>query len=179
MELALAPLPLLNTDLFESCHSPFKGIRYSKRTTINLPFTLMSHIEKINVYNSTGQMIPTPIEKSIKAVCQHELVEKYLKSSNVSGGVIYECSRLKIYGTLYQCEQYIILPESTNSSLVLGRIEKLLCCQEYAYFIYQRNAVSYCPKTDLFIVKGLPEYDLIASHHLADYRPLEAKFYRI
>ena len=175
----LAPLILLNTDSFESGHAQHKGTRQSKRTSVNPLFTMISQNERLSVYNSTGHMIPMAIQKKIKKVSRDNLVQTYLQSFKVPGGIMYQCSKMTIYGTTYKSGEYLILPESTNSSLVIGKICSLLCCQEYAYFKYQRNATSYCPKTDLYYVKGLPEYDIVASHHLADYRPLQAKFYNI
>lgn len=90
---------------------------------------------------------------------------------------MYECSKLSVFGTEYKRDQYIILPQSTNVSLVFGKIAKLLCCEEYAYFLYQKSIPRYCQKTDLhFIVEHQQDlnFELIASHHLPDFRPLES-----
>ena len=53
----LAPLVLLNTDLFESKHSPYKDIRKSKRNSKNVLYTLITNDEQRSVYHSTGQFI--------------------------------------------------------------------------------------------------------------------------
>ena len=50
----LAPLRLLNTDLFESSHSEKNHIRKAKKCSINVLYTMMHNEELRNVYNLTG-----------------------------------------------------------------------------------------------------------------------------
>ena len=75
-----APLPLLNTNLFESVHSPFKQLRIAKRTSVNVLYTLISHHEKLRVYYATGELNPTDIEKSVEKASEDELVQEYLNT---------------------------------------------------------------------------------------------------
>ena len=68
--------------------------------------------------------------------------------------------------------QYVILPFSTNSTMVFGRIMKLLCDEKFAYFQYRETSSYYDEKTDLHIITDNDEVDVIASHHLSDYRSI-------
>ena len=54
----LAPLPLLNTDLFESIHPSYKTIRVKKRSSVNVLHTLITNHEKLSVYHSSNDIIP-------------------------------------------------------------------------------------------------------------------------
>ena len=54
--MALAGVVLLNTDLFESKHRPNKDIRRLKRSSVNVIYTMITHDEKLSVYNSTGSV---------------------------------------------------------------------------------------------------------------------------
>ena len=78
----LAPLVLTNTDLFESVHNPYKNIRRTKRTSKNVLYTLISHNEQLSVYHATGKMITSQVEKSIKHVCNDDIVKEYLQNFN-------------------------------------------------------------------------------------------------
>ena len=168
----LAPLPLLNTDLFESIHSPYKNIRHAKRSSVNILYTLTSQHEYSSVYHSTGDMIPTPIEKTIVRVSEDNRVQKYMKNNKIVGGAIYECSKMSIFGTVYKAGQFVILP-STNDCLAFGKIIKLLSCEFNAYFLYKKTIAVYCSNTDLYMIHEHEDYDIIPSHHLADFRPLQ------
>ena len=81
----LAPLPLLCTDAFESCHSPYKQCRTQKRTSVNVLKTLITHHEKLSVYHATSEMIPTPVEKTIHKQCLSPIATEYMKNSKVYG----------------------------------------------------------------------------------------------
>ena len=120
----LAPQPLLATDRFESIHSIFKPIRKAKRTSINPLYTMMSHYERLNVYNSTSQMKPDEIEKTIKSECHDKLSSDYIKKNEVQGGKLYECTKMSVYNTAYRVDQFVILPGSKNTNILLAKIHK-------------------------------------------------------
>ena len=86
---------------------------------------------------------------------------KFLEVSKVQGSVLYECNNLSVFGTSYKVGQYVILPNSTNASLCLGKITKLLCCEKYAYLLYEKTRSEYCTKTDLFMINELKRFDVI------------------
>lgn len=115
-------------------------------------------------------MIPSPIEKIIKKVSEDIFVRRYMKKYKIVK-VMYECSKLSIFGTMYKQGHFVILP-SRNDCLAFGRIVKLLSCGENAYFLYKRNVSLHCSKTDLYMLTEHEDYDIIPSHHLADFRPL-------
>ena len=77
-----------------------------------------------NFYGYLSEMLSDAIKKTIQKICSDQVVLKYLKSSNVPGGILYECSKIEVFGTEYKKGQYIILPKSTNASLFFGKIEK-------------------------------------------------------
>ena len=160
-------------DFFERGHSDLKGIRMAKRTSVNPLFTMISEHEHLSVYNTTSELIPSPIDTTIIKVSEDTHVLDYTKKVKVAGGIIYECSKVEVFGTPYNKEQFIILP-STNDSLVFGQIVKLLSSTDSVYFLYQKTHSVYCPKKDLYMVENLPAFSVIPSQHLADYRPLEA-----
>ena len=169
----LAPLPLLNTDMFESKHSPYKQIKTAKRTTVNLLFTLINQDERRSAYYASGQILSPSIEKNILKVCNHKVAQEYLRKVNVTGGILYQCSQISVHGTQYKVGKYVILPQSTNSHPLFGKISMLLCCEEFCYLMCQRTSASYCSDTDLYIVKELQDFDIFPAHHLADFHPLE------
>ena len=115
----LGPTPLTATDLFESNHSHFKQIRRVKRTSKNVLYTLITNHEKVSVYNSTSEMFPSAIERTIKKIAKEKLVQDFLKSNKVSGKVLYECSKLSVYGTEYKRNTYIVLVRFISSSSIL------------------------------------------------------------
>ena len=139
--------------------------------------TLIKNHENLSVYFSTGEMLSSPVETNITKVSTDIVVEDYLESEKIAGPLL-ECSKLSIFGTEYRVGHYIILPSSTNECFVFGRIVKLLCDEENAYFMYHESIPKYCPKTDLYFVDERPKkrrhYDIIMAHHLPDYRPLES-----
>ena len=49
----LAPLVMLNTDLFESQHSEYKTIRQKKRNSVNPLLTLITNHERLSVYRQS------------------------------------------------------------------------------------------------------------------------------
>ena len=139
---------------------------------------MITHSENRSVYNLSGQIVPFSIEKCVKNICDDQIVKDYIKNNEVAGEVIFECKKLTIFGTMYKKGHYIILPESTNEHYVFGLIVKLLSCEDYAYFLYKKCVPTYCPKTDLFFIneqqQKLQKIDIILSHQLPDYRPLES-----
>ena len=169
----LGPAPLLSTDRFEAKHQPLKEARKKKRCSVNPLSTVANQDERLSVYHSTGQMIPTNIEKRIKKQCHDKTALSFLESYEVSNGVLYECSTLKVFQTNYQKEQFVLLPGSKNSDLLVGKIEKLLCCSDYGYLLYRNMQAEYCPKVDLLFVKDTNEFDVIPTHWLCDPRPLQ------
>ena len=102
-----------------------------------------------------------------------ERIMNFLKSAKVPGSILYECKTLSAFGTAYKKGQYVILPESTNTFLCLGKILKLLCCQTYGHLLYKRTYSQYCTKTDLFIVKEVEKFDVIPTYQVADPKPLQ------
>ena len=66
---------------------------------------------------------------------------------------------------------FVILP-SRNDSLKFAKILKLLCCETYAYFLYKKTISTFCSKTDLHMITEYEDFDIIASNHLEDFRPL-------
>ena len=159
----------------ESGHGPYKHIRVIKRSSVNMPQTLIKQQESLSVYHSTGDILSSSIQKDIIKVCEHHIVKHYTTRNQVLGGVIYECKKLSIFGTKYNVGHYIILPESTNEAIVFGRIVKLLACKEYAYFLYEKHIPTHCSKTDLYFVTKKQKHiqGIILSHQLPNFRPLE------
>ena len=81
---------------------------------------------------------------------------------------MYECSKIAVFGTNYKKGQYVILPGSRNAILLLGKIEKLLCCLNFGYVLYRKVRSEYCSNTDLFFVNDTDQLDILAIHQLAD-----------
>ena len=169
----LAPLPLLCTDVFEQQHSPYKQCRVRKRTSVNILKTLLTHHEKLSVYHATTELIPTPVEKKIRKPCLSPVAKEYMKQSKIHGSTLYECSFLKVYGTQYQKNQFVILNGSTNKLPSFGQIQTLLCCEKKGYVLYNRTSSEYCDKTDLFFVTVQDQQEITAISYLADYHPLQ------
>ena len=136
--------------------------------------TLTEQNERINVYNhSTGNMFPMKIEKNIKKVCSDEVVLDFLKTSRVYGDVLFECTKLLIFGTQYHRGQYVLLPETTNTYPSFGKIMKLLYSEnEFAFLKYQKTSNSYCSATDLYFITLKEDYGIICTKHIADFHPL-------
>ena len=91
-------------------------------------------------------MMPFGIDKKIRGIATDKTVSEYLKSNKVVGEKLYVCDNLSVYGTDYIRGQYVILPNSTNSSMMFGRIVKLLCDEEFAYIEYRKT--SSCSSTE-------------------------------
>lgn len=70
-------------------------------------------------------------------------------------------------------EPQVILPESTNTSPIFGKIFKILCCQKEGYIYYQEMKSSYCPKSDLYFVSDTENFDMLPCLHLPSYHTLE------
>ena len=117
-----------------------------------------------------SDMFPTPIEKTIKKICNDKTVKSFLKANKVNGGLLYQCRNLSVYGTQYMRHNYIVLPGSRKNNMQFGKIVELLCSTNYAYFKYEETTATYCPDSDLHFVQGEHKYKVIAQHHLPDYR---------
>ena len=132
----------------------------------------MSQDERLSVYNSSGQMFKSTIEKNITKLCTDKFVTKYAKKIKIQE-IFYECSKLSVFGTEYKHGQYIILPDSTNASPLFGKIYKLLTCGKKCYLYYQLTSAIYCSKTDLFMITEEQKFDILPSFQLPDYHIIE------
>ena len=158
----------------ESKHQPLKNIRTKKRTSVNTKFTMISHDEQLSAYHATGQMLPSVVEKTILKVCSDKVVLDYQKMFKVPGNKLHLCSKLSVFSTDYYVGQYIVLPSSTNAAPKFGKIQKLLSCTKFAYFMYKKTQNVYCPKSDLYIITEDKDCDLVPQHKLPCYYPLNA-----
>ena len=86
----------------------------------------MSNNERVSVYNSTSDMVVTPIERTITKISKSPIVADYIGKHNVSGGIIYTCSKISVFGTNYREGQVVILPNSDNKLMEFGEIVELL-----------------------------------------------------
>ena len=168
-------MPLTNSDGFESHHSPLKAARQNKRCSINVLFTVIKQDERRSTYYSTGNIIPSDIEKFVTKICRDEKVLSFIDSSMAEGEILYECSRLSMFGTAYKLNQYVILPQSKNEILLLGKITKLLCNTNYGYLLCQNMSTEYCQKSDLFFLKDTDQFEVVPLHWLSDPRPLQVE----
>ena len=132
-----------------------------------------THQEKLSVYHATTEMMPTSVEKKIRKQCLAPIATAYEKKFKVHGGVLYECTFLKVFGTQYFKDQYVLLDGSTNKLPCFGKIKTLLCCEKKGYLIYFKTSSKYCCKSDLFIINVQDQQEITAVHHLADYHPLQ------
>lgn len=130
--------------------------------------------ERVSAYQATSEMIPTAIERTIKKVCNNQIITDYMKSLKTRDKVLYECSNVKIYGTSYRKGQFVLLPGSTNSLPKFGKITKLLSSEECGYFMYRKTRNSYDHNFDVYIIEEQQEFEVIAAHHLACFHPLES-----
>ena len=153
-------------------HSRHKHVRKVKRSSINPLYTMSSNDERLQVYNATSNLIATPIERKIVKISDSDIVAGYIEKHNITGE-IYTCSYLSVFGTDYQKDQVVILPESDNNRMEFGKIIELLSCQENAYVMYKKMSSIYCPMSDLYFLEELEAIDLIPTHQLACFRPLE------
>ena len=110
---------------------------------------------------------------NIAKICENEIVNNYLKKHNKEGLVIYECTKLVIHRTAYKKGHIIVLPNSNSYSMQFGKIVDLLVCKNYAYFLFKNIRSTYCPMTDLYFLEEIESYDMIPSHQLGCFRPLE------
>ena len=111
------------------------------------------------------------MERNIVRECRDEIALKYMEDFSISK--LYECSNLSRFGTAYKKDAYVILPESTNTLLSVGRIEKLLCDTDYGYLLYEKNQCEYRSDIDLFMIDGLNHYFVIPIHQLPEPIPLQ------
>ena len=149
-------------------------MRQAMRNSKNVQYSLMQQNERLCVYHSTNGLIPNEIEKNIKKTCNNEIVTEFLKTAKVHGGIFYECSMLVIHGTQYHKGQFVILPGSTNSHPIFGRIVKLLCDSKFGYFMYEETSNVYCPDMDFFMIKIEKVKDVVKAKHISSHLPLEA-----
>ena len=77
-----------------------KDIRRDKKTSVNVPFTLISHDERTTVYNLSNKMFPRKLEKKVHGVCHAKLAKEYAK--NLGTEILYECSKMSNYNTEYK-----------------------------------------------------------------------------
>ena len=63
----------------------------------------MTNDERTSVYNASGQIVPNAIEKTIVKICNDPIAEEYIRNSNISGSLLYECSNILFYGTQCKC----------------------------------------------------------------------------
>ena len=59
---------------------------------------------RVNVYNSTNQIMPFGIEKNIKAIATDDIIMKYIETNKVVGDKMYQCNHLSVFGTDYKRE---------------------------------------------------------------------------
>ena len=121
-------------------------------------------------------MFASAVEKTIKDLCTDKIALDYLKTQK-DIKALYECSKMSVFQTEYKRDQYVVLPNSTNSKPLFGKIFKLLCCDQgkHSFLYYQKVNSMYCSKTDLFIVSDCGFFDIIAIEHLADFHTLEVR----
>ena len=82
-------------------HKPIKEEKEAARTTVNLLKTLITHDERVSVYNFSDKMFPNVLEKKIKGICRNKLAIEYVKTHE-SIDMLYECSKISIYNTEYK-----------------------------------------------------------------------------
>lgn len=142
------------------------------RTSVNLLWTLISQDERLSVYNASSELVSSAMENTITKVYSDEVVKNYVKTLKLPK-VLYECSKLSIYGTDYRPDQFILLPESTNVKPVFGRISKLLSCQKFGYLYYEKTVSTYSPGADIFMIRGTEEFYIVPCQQLPTYRTIE------
>ena len=118
-------------------------------------------------------MIPSNVENTIIRKCNEKIVNDFIATFPVPLDTLYECSHLSSFGTPYKKQQFIILPESKNQSILFGKIEKLLTCTKNGYILYQKMYSEYSEDLDLFFVYETNEFDVVPLEWLADPRPLQ------
>lgn len=137
---------------------------------------MISNDERTSVYNFSTSLLPSMIEKSIKDNFTDKIAMDFIERQN-SLRAFYECSTLSVYSTEYKRGQYVLLPYSTNTNPLFGKVVKLLCCDKgkYGYLYYQKTKSSYSKDIDVFMVVDKDEFDIIATMQLAYFHPLEVK----
>ena len=140
---------------------------------VNVLHTLISNDERLSVYNATTEMIPSALEKNISKRCTDELVKDFVKTLP-SPKILHECSKLSVHNTEYKNGQFVILPESSNTLPVFGKILKLLSCEKFGYLYIQNTSNKYCPKTDLFYLTETQQFRIVPCMQLPCYHTLEA-----
>ena len=68
----------LCTTFLISKHSPYKEIRQTKRTSVNVLYTLITNDERASLYNASGQIIPNVVEKTIVRICIDDIAKEYI-----------------------------------------------------------------------------------------------------
>ena len=134
---------------------------------------MISHDERLSAYNASTDMISSPLEYSIIKRCSDGIVENFVKTLPTPK-ILYECSKLSVHGTEYQHGQFVVLPESSNTLPVFGKILKLLSCEQFGYFVIQNTSNKYCSKTDLYFVIENQQFTVVPCLQLPSYLPIEA-----
>ena len=131
--------------------------------------------ERLSVFYSTGELIPSKLDRSIEKISNNETVVEFLKRNKVDGGYIYSCNRLEVFGTEYKVGNYIVLPESKNSNVQFGQIIELLSCESHGYLLLMKMLSEYCENTDLYFLTEQPIYEVIPTYQIHEYHPLEVE----
>ena len=140
---------------------------------MNVLYTLIWHDERLSAYNASTEMIPRSLEYTMKKRCTDNIVKDFVKKLP-STRVIYECSKLSIHGTEYKPGQFVVLPESSNSLPIFGKIYKLLACEKFGYLMFQKTSNKYCPNADLYFLTETQEFEIVPCMQLPSFHTLEA-----
>ena len=68
---------------------------------MNTLFTMISNDERISVFNLSGPMFPSIIETDVKGLCNDKIALDYATTLRETK-LLYECSKMSIYGTDYK-----------------------------------------------------------------------------
>ena len=171
----LAPLPLLATDLFESCHSFLKWMRIEARSSRNLLYTISKKDGLLSAYHAAGSAVPPDTKVTgLKQVTDSKILSKHCHSTQS----LFECRSMTVFGTSYKKNSYVILPNKSSpwqQDLAVGKIVKLLVTDSEEPLLYTHHCEShYDQYFDLFVIKPIDFYELIAVKHLRDFLPLES-----
>lgn len=84
-------------------------------------FTIANNDERLSTYNSISGIVPKTMESNIKNICTDSVVKEYQKKLKCPK-VIYECTKLTVYGTEYKPEQFgssLSLPCNYPSNILI------------------------------------------------------------
>ena len=99
---------------------------------------IKSIVLDIDQCNITAGKKARKAEVTIKFKVEEKIVLEFIESFPAHLEKLYECTNLSCFGTSYRLNQFVILPESKNSSMSFGKIVKLLCCSKSGYILYQK-----------------------------------------